>query len=105
MPSFSGEVAGFTGDGTNDGPVFKLAHVSFSMCTAGTEIIQEASDIILIDDNGSSIVMAIMWGRWVNDAVRNFLQSQTSTKITTVGIVGITLVSTIALASYYGYLC
>jgi Ca2+-transporting ATPase len=44
------------------------------MGIAGTEVAKEASAIILMDDNFSSIVKAIMWGRAVNDAVKKFLQ-------------------------------
>ncbi|KLO10815.1 calcium-translocating P-type ATPase [Schizopora paradoxa] len=79
-----GEVVGVTGDGTNDGPALKSAHVGFSMGIAGTEVAKEASDIILMDDNFASIVKAIMWGRCVNDAVRKFLQFQISVNITAV---------------------
>ena len=46
------------------------------MGIVGTEVTKEASDIILMEDNFSSIIKAIMWGCCVNDAVRNFLQFQ-----------------------------
>lgn len=88
-----GEIVGVTGDGTNDGPALKTANVGFSMGIAGTEVAKEASDIILMDDNFSSIVKAIMWGRCVNDAVRKFLQFQISTNVTAVAI---TFVSAVA---------
>jgi len=88
-----GEVVGVTGDGTNDGPALKTANVGFSMGIAGTEVAKEASDIILMDDNFTSIVKAIMWGRCVNDAVRKFLQFQISTNVTAVVI---TFVSAVA---------
>lgn len=88
-----GEIVGVTGDGTNDGPALKTADVGFSMGIAGTEVAKEASDIILMDDNFSSIVKAIMWGRCVNDAVRKFLQFQISVNITAVII---TFVSAVA---------
>ena len=81
-----GDIIGVTGDGTNDGPALKTAHIGFSMGVTGTEVAREASDIILMDDNFSSIVSAIMWGRCVNDAVRNFLQFQINTNITAVPI-------------------
>jgi len=88
-----GEIVGVTGDGTNDGPALKTANVGFSMGIAGTEVAKEASDIILMDDNFSSIVKAIMWGRCVNDAVRKFLQFQISTNVTAVVITFVTAVS------------
>jgi Ca2+-transporting ATPase len=88
-----GEIVAVTGDGTNDGPALKTAHVGFSMGIAGTEVAKEASDIILMDDNFSSIVKAIMWGRCVNDAVRKFLQFQISTNVTAVVITFVTAVA------------
>ena len=69
-----GETVAVTGDGTNDAPALKMADVGFSMGITGTEVAKEASAIILMDDNFSSIVKAIMWGRAVNDAVKKFLQ-------------------------------
>ncbi|KAH9025691.1 calcium-translocating P-type ATPase [Lactarius deliciosus] len=81
-----GEVVGVTGAGTDDGPVLKAAHVGFSMGIAGVELAKEASDIILIDDNFSSIFKAILWGRCANDSVRKFLQFQISAHFTTVVI-------------------
>ncbi|KAF8511511.1 calcium-translocating P-type ATPase [Gautieria morchelliformis] len=88
-----GQTVAVTGDGTNDGPALKTAHVGFSMGIAGTEVAKEASDIILMDDNFSSIVSAIMWGRCVNDAVRKFLQFQVSVNIAAVIITFITSVA------------
>ena len=57
-----------------DAPALKAADVSFSMGISGTEVAREASSIVLMDDNFASIVKAIMWGRAVNDAVKQFLQ-------------------------------
>ncbi|KAJ2452978.1 plasma membrane calcium [Coemansia sp. RSA 2336] len=79
-----GEVVGMTGDGTNDSPALKLADVGFSMGIAGTEVAKEASDIILMDDNFTSIVKALRWGRAVNDSVRKFLQFQLTVNIAAV---------------------
>lgn len=88
-----GEVVAVTGDGTNDAPALKVADVGLSMGITGTEVAKEASDIVILNDNFSSIVAAVKWGRGVYDNIRKFLQFQLTVNVAALIIAFISAVS------------
>ncbi|KAF3617730.1 putative trihelix transcription factor GT-2-like [Capsicum annuum] len=71
-----GHVVAVTGDGTNDAPALKEADIGLSMGIQGTEVAKESSDIVILDDNFSSVGTVLKWGRCVYNNIQKFIQFQ-----------------------------